>query len=397
VSATPSDFAAQAPASPVTLAQGQSLDVPVTFSPTATGTRGGTLKVTTAGEGEVTVGLSGTATAQTAKLAVDRPAITFEGTPVGGHVTDAFTISNNGGQPLTINSVGGPAAPFSIPVRPAAGTTLQPNDSVTVEVHYDPTAVGTFSDEIDVDTDAGEATVGVSGTSAAGPHLEVSPLTIDYGDVQVGDVAEGSFTVHNSGSTGATIMRSKPPTGGVFVATSGLDETSGVPPGGSKTLKVEFRPSAAGDASDGWDITANDDSGPQRVTFSGRGIPAPQPETQTSDPEAPPVLLPAIPRAVFAPALTHLRVNMVARRVSFRMSRAAKVSMRIERRVNCASPIGRCFDYVRKGRAWSVRARAGANTFAIPRRRLVAGRYRLVATPAAGVARHTSFRFAPTR
>jgi hypothetical protein len=228
----------------------------------------------------------------------------------------------------------------------------------------------------------------------------ISPVAIDYGQADPGAVVTRSFTVHNTGGTVATIMKSKPPIGGVFVATSSLDETSKLAPGAQRTLTVEFRPQAAGDAADAWDITADDDTGPQRINFTGRGAAAPQPDppAQVQQPQAQvPVLLPEIPRNPFTapiarPSLTLLRLGAARRHVSFRLTRAARVTMAIERRRACRSTIGRCFDYTQAGKSWSVAGRAGSNGFALPRRELRAGRYRLTATPRGGTARHATFR-----
>ncbi len=400
VSTTPSQFSVQQLAAPVTLAAGQSLDVPVTFTPAAATTYGGTLKVTTASDGDVTVGLSGTGAAAAAQLSVDRQAISFEGTRVGGQVNDAFTISNVGGQSLTINSMTEPQAPFSTPAS-LDGDSLGPGESVTVEVDYEPKSAGSFAQDITIDTTAGDELVGLSGTAADGPHLDITPLEIDYGDALPGSVVTRSFTLRNSGGTTATIMKSKPPVGGVFVATSQLDETTKLGPGAERTLTVEFRPAAAGAASDAWDITADDDSGPQQVSFRGRGVapPADSPsqtqapaQTRVSPPPVAPVLLPAIARDPLAVTLTRLRLDARHRRVSFRLSRAAHVVLRIERLVRCRSAIGRCFDYARAGRAVKVRGRAGSNAVRLPRRRLRAGRYRLSAAPAGARPRAVAFR-----
>jgi hypothetical protein len=87
---------------------------------------------------------------------------------VGASAILTFSIANTGGSSLTVNSVGAPAAPFSMTGAPAAGTVLTGGQSVTVTVRFAPTAAGTFTSSIPIATSVGPATVALTGTTPTG-------------------------------------------------------------------------------------------------------------------------------------------------------------------------------------------------------------------------------------
>ena len=72
-----------------------------------------------------------------------------------------------------------------------------------------------------------------------------------------------------------TITKSKPPSSGLFTAATTLSEGTVIPAGEALTETVTFAPTAAVASMDGWDITADDGSGPQTVSLTGTGAGAP--------------------------------------------------------------------------------------------------------------------------
>jgi hypothetical protein len=274
VSTSSSEFATwtPTPALPASLASGGTLTVPVTFTPSAAGTRAASLTVTTTA-GSVQFPLTGTGQLATAHLSISRNLLDFGGLPVGGDATQSFTLTNDGGQPLTFGSVTLPAAPFTATGMPQVGDTLAAGGVLTVIVDFSPTVTGSFSDAIDVSAGAaGSGTVGLSGTASTAGHLAISTLSVDYGKVGIGSTATGSFTVTNDGGSSITITRSKPPVLGPFTAQSSLDEGTVLTPGQSKTLTVSFTPSALGPTQDGWSLNSTDNSGEMTVQFTGNGV-----------------------------------------------------------------------------------------------------------------------------
>ena len=267
------DFAAGAssPAIPATLAAGQSLTVPITFTPSTTGQISGSLTVATS-IGSVGIALNGVGQSPNAQIVASPPAISFGGIAVGRSGTGSATFSNIGAASLTVTGVVPPTAPFGVTGMPAVGYVMPAGSSFTATTSFAPSLIGTFTDQLTLDTTAGEVSVPMSGSAAQPPAMVISPLTVAVGTVPVGSVTTGTFSVSNTGGTPLTITKSKPPVAGTgFTAVSALAEGTTLAAGTSVTETVRFAPTATGAATDSWVLTGNDSTGVQSVTLTGTG------------------------------------------------------------------------------------------------------------------------------
>ncbi|MGA2454106.1 MAG: choice-of-anchor D domain-containing protein [Solirubrobacteraceae bacterium] len=274
------------PALPATLATGQTVQVPITFSPTASGPIGATLTATTSTGTKVPFGLSGVGQAAGPKLEATPPLVTFDGTIVGERESAGATFRNVGGAPLTINGVRLPAAPFATSGAPTVGSTIEPGHSITITVTFEPTETGTFNDEIGLETSGGDEAIGLSGSASPPGTLQITNETVEYGQVQVGSSELESFTIKNTGGSAVPLTKSKPPVGGAFTATTTLSEGTTIEPGESLTETVKFAPTSAGPASGVWEINGEKDTnGLQKVHFEGEGLlpPTLTPSTKSLD------------------------------------------------------------------------------------------------------------------
>jgi hypothetical protein len=296
-------FTLGAPSSPLpaTLATGQTIQVPITFSPIGTGPLAATLTAKTSTGKTATFALSGNGQAASARLEVTPPLVTFGGTTVGGHLSAGATFRNVGGTPLTIEAVHLPAAPFGASGVPAAGSTIAPGGSLTITVTFDPTATGKFNDQIGLDSTGGNRAIGLSGSAGLSGALQISSETTDYGQVPIGASATKSFAITNTGGTNVTITKSKPPTGGAFTAKTSLPEGTTIQPGEGVTETVSFIPTVAGPASGVWQINGDDTTGLHQVQFSGIGV-IPGSAPTGTEPKSPttqtPAALNALPSAL---------------------------------------------------------------------------------------------------
>ncbi|HWF31169.1 MAG TPA: choice-of-anchor D domain-containing protein, partial [Solirubrobacteraceae bacterium] len=263
------------PALPAQLGAGQTIQVPITFTPTQSGLVGGSLTAET-NKGTVSFALSGTGQAATAQLAETPTVLSFEGTTVGGHVSAGATFQNVGGAPLTINAVKLPGAPFGATGVPAVGSTIAAGSSITINVTFDPTAEGNYQDQIELETSAGNGTVALAGSAGSAGALQVTGEHLEYSPTAVGATTTKTFTITNTGATAVALTKSKPPIGGAFTATTSLPEGTTIAPGASVTETVAFTPTAPGYASASWPINGNDSTGLHEITFAGTGtVPAP--------------------------------------------------------------------------------------------------------------------------
>jgi Bacterial lectin/PQQ-like domain/Abnormal spindle-like microcephaly-assoc'd, ASPM-SPD-2-Hydin len=263
------------PALPAALAVGQTIKVPVTFTPTEGVLQAATLNVQTS-KGTLSFSLQGNGQTSAANLEASPTVLSFGGTAIGSPVSAAATFRNTGGAPLTIEGVKLPAAPFGASEAPAKGTKIEPGGSLTIEATFEPQSEGNFEGELALETSAGTATVTLTGSAGKPGVLKVEPLTNEYGAVPVGSSATRSFTVANTGGTNVTITKSKPPTGGVYAATTSLSEGTTIKPGETLTESVTFAPGALGYVAAVWPINGDDTTGLHEVHFTGTGtVPAP--------------------------------------------------------------------------------------------------------------------------
>jgi hypothetical protein len=273
---------------PAALTTGQEIQVPITFSPNASGPIGATLTATTGTGKTATFGLSGIGQTAAAQLEASPPVVTFEGASVGESVSAGATFRNVGGTPLTIEKVNLPSAPFAAEGAPKAGDTIAPGGSVTITVTFNPTDTGAFSGEIGLDTTGGNEAIALSGTAGLPGALQIANETIEYGQVLLGSSESKSFTISNTGGTAVPITKSKPPSGGAFAATTSLSEGTTIGAGESVTETVKFTPTSPGPTSDVWFINGEDTTGLHEVKLSGNGtvVPAP-PSVETLVQEVP--------------------------------------------------------------------------------------------------------------
>ena len=265
---------------PATLAAGQTIQIPITFTPNGSGPDAATLTATTSGGKTATFALSGIGQAAGAKLEVTPPLVTFTGTTVGANSSASAEFRNVGGTPLEITGVNMPQAPFGVEGAPAVGSTIAPGQSITVTVTFDPTEVGNFESQIELETTGGDEAIGMTGSAGLPGALEIANETNEYGSVAVGNSVAKTFTITNTGGTTVTITKSKPPSGGAFAATTLLPEGTTIAPGESVMETVAFTPEAAGEATGTWVINADDTTGLHEVTFSGVGTVTEEPQEE---------------------------------------------------------------------------------------------------------------------
>ena len=268
---TAAPFGVTPPQLPVELAAGDSVDLPVSFSPTAAGHVTGTLTVTT-DQGSFAADLLGRGTA--AGLAADPATLDFGQVQSGGGLApvDAVSITNTGTSDARITAVVAPGGPFSADQLPAVGDVIAPAASIAVPITYTPQPGGGASaSTLEIDSDQGNVIVPITGTSVSGaPALTLAPATLDFGAVPVNVAITLTFTVVNTGNLPLTITKAKAPAG-AFTSPSPLPEGISIPAGDSAQVPVTFRPHWKGHFSTTYEITGDDGSGAHEVTLTGVG------------------------------------------------------------------------------------------------------------------------------
>ena len=249
------------------LAAGASTTAIVTFAPTAAGASTSSFSLATSA-GPLAVSFSGTGIAPPpAVLSVSPAQISFVSVALGSAPTATVTIANTGGQPLTINSVTSPAAPFGASGVPAAGTTIAGGQSVAVTVSFSPSALGAVSDSLVVASSAGSSSVALSGTAVL--PIQVTPSTVGFGLVATGSIRTANVVLSNVGSAPVTISSVSLPAAPFSVA--GAPASGAVLAAGATiTATVTFAPTVAGAFSGQFAMTIP--QGVVTVSLSGSAV-----------------------------------------------------------------------------------------------------------------------------
>ncbi len=266
---------------PATLNPGQSMMLQVRFSPTATSASTGQITINSnSSSGATTVALSGSGTAAPSpQLAVSAGALNFGGVTVNTSATQSLTLNSTGTAPVTVDSATVIGTGFSV-VGGTFPATLNPGQSVVLQVRFSPTATSAATGQITINSDSssGAATVTLSGrgTAASSPQLTLSAETLSFGGVTVGSSTTQSLTLSSTG-TAAVTVNSAAITGTGFSLVGGILPAT-LNPGQSMVLQVRFNPATTGAATGQVTINSDSSSGATTVTLSGSGTAASSPQ-----------------------------------------------------------------------------------------------------------------------
>ncbi|HLY63579.1 MAG TPA: DUF3443 family protein [Terriglobia bacterium] len=164
-----------------TLAPGVSCSINIIFTPTASGTRTGTLTVTdSASNSPQTVSLSGTSSASTVSLSTSSLNFATQvmvGTP---SATQAITLNNTGATSLTITSI---VASAGYTETDNCDGSLSGNSTCTINVTFTPTVVGALPGTLII-TDNSNGVAGTTQTitlSGAGFTNNAVAVNVNFG------------------------------------------------------------------------------------------------------------------------------------------------------------------------------------------------------------------------
>jgi hypothetical protein len=243
---------------------GSNCSLTVTFTPTATGARTGTVTVTGAVAGgslSQIINLAGIGTQTGASLAPS--AQTFPGTLVGATSRPlTATLTNTGNAQLTgiaLAIAGDFAQTNNCPASLAAGT------SCTLNIIYAPTVAGAETGTVFVTDNLGTQSVALTGNGLV-PGATLSQAQLDFGSQQIN-------TVSLAQTVGFTNTGAGPITISAVTASSNFRDTTNctgiVAAGGSCSINVVFAPQTSGSLSEA--IAIIDSAGTQSLIVQGEG------------------------------------------------------------------------------------------------------------------------------
>ncbi len=249
-----------------TLASGTHCAINVTFTPTASGIRTGTLTVTDNASGSPqSTGLTGTGNVPVAS--VSPSSLSFGSQMVGAiSAAQTVTLSNTGGAMLTITSI---TASGDFAQTNNCGSSLAASASCAINVTFTPTASGTRSGSLTfADNAAGSPqSIGLNGSGVVSA-VSLSPSSLSFGNQALGTTSAAEVvTLSNTG--GATLAISGIGTSGDFTQSNNCGSSAAA--GANCTINVSFTPTASGMRNGMLTITDNASGSPQSVSLTGTG------------------------------------------------------------------------------------------------------------------------------
>ncbi|MCC6350245.1 MAG: choice-of-anchor D domain-containing protein [Candidatus Eisenbacteria bacterium] len=238
------------------LGAGQVATVTVRFTPTGSGSHPGTIALSGSGCGSVACSATGgPSTCQVAPTT-----LAFDTVTVGQSATRTFSITNVGTGTLA-GTVSVACPDFAL-----VGTgaySLGPSQAATFTIRFSPTSAGPMSCTVNTGLPTCSSVSCTGSGAAVNPACEVSPNGLLYPSVPIGDRADATFTIRNTG-TGTLSGTIDVP--GPYFTNPGASSYS-IAAGASQTFVVRFTPTHV--APESCDVTTGTGCRPVRCWGSG--------------------------------------------------------------------------------------------------------------------------------
>ncbi len=258
----PAQLAAQNDGDYLDLVPGAEATLTVKFAPKQEGSFTSSFNIVSDG-GTATVNLQGSSVKP--DISVDKNNLDFGNVKVGNSKVLSFKITNSGNQPYSITNITGAQPPYTIS-GPTSGS-LDPGKSITVQVTFQPTQVGNFTAQLDIQTDVAglSQTINLSGNGVA-PLMSVNTTVLDFGTQLITGTKDLNITITNNGNSDITSL-SYTLNGTAFSIP--VSATAPITPGGSKTVTVRFSPTDM--LTYTGSLTIQSDGGNQTISLTGLG------------------------------------------------------------------------------------------------------------------------------
>jgi hypothetical protein len=193
---------------PANLAPGSSATLTAAYKPTAAGSVSGKITVTSTAVGSPTIiDLSATAGAASIQLTPSATSLSFGNVTVGASGTNELTVKSTGNTNASISKVAISGTGFVL-ASSAASVTLDPSQSETYTVNFDPKAAGSATGTLTITSNAANSPLNISlsgsGAAAAAKHTVAlswdrsSSSTVDGYFVYRSTKPSGPYTQLNS-------------------------------------------------------------------------------------------------------------------------------------------------------------------------------------------------------
>jgi photosystem II stability/assembly factor-like uncharacterized protein len=269
-------FTLQNATTPITVAAGANRTITVQFSPTATTNYAGTITLAhNAGNGSSTISLTGNGIVQaTPSITIDPNPLAFGDVATNTSSTQNITIQNSGTADLVISQANISGNGFTLQ-NVTTPITIIAGESRTIAVQFLPTVNTDYTATLTLTHNAtgGSSIVMLTGKGVGTPTITITPNPLDFGNVLINTSDTRNITIQNDGN--ADLVISQATISGTGFTLQNAETPIIVAAGGSRTIAVQFLPTATTDYTSTITFTHNAVGGSSTVSLTGRGVGTP--------------------------------------------------------------------------------------------------------------------------
>jgi hypothetical protein len=207
---------------------------------------------------------------QAGVLSPSSATVAFGNVNVGSTSTQSVTVTNTGTAAVNIASADVSGTGFTV-VGGNPSASVPVGQSATVQVQFAPTARGAASGTLTVMSDASNSPLSITlnGTGMQ-PALSISPASLNFNNIVVGQTSTQTVTLTNSGNMPLTLNLATL-TGNSF-GMSGLSLPTNIAAGTNIQFSVTFSPTSTAGSTGNVTFTDNAPGSPQTLTLTGSAI-----------------------------------------------------------------------------------------------------------------------------
>ena len=235
-----SEFTTSSLSLPLTLLAGQSVDLSVSFTPTATGWTGGTIKFSSnASNPSLVLQVAGTGVSSESVTA-SPSALSFGSVATGSRSSLPVVIANARSWNVTISTIQATGSEFSVSGA-TFPLTLSAGQSVALNVTFAPQTAGETGGSLFVYGPG--LSIPLTGTGITAGQLIIAPAPLNFGNVTIGTTATELISMS---ATGASVTVYSATSGNSQFALDGASFPFTIAAGQSLAFDVAFAPQTAG-------------------------------------------------------------------------------------------------------------------------------------------------------
>jgi hypothetical protein len=256
---------------PQVIAAGQSVALTVSFTPTANGYQGGTIKLLSNASNETLVLQAGGTGVTKESVTASPSLLSFGKVAVGGSASLPLVLTNSESWSLKISGVKASVDDFSID-GPAFPLTLGAGQSISLTVYFAPQSTGVAGGSVFVFGPGLSIPLTGAGTGKAVGELAIGPSPLNYGNVTVGTTDTLPIAVSTTG--GSVTISSATSSSSQFVL-QGESFPLTIASGQSVSLNVAFTPTSTGTVSGSLTFASNASNSSATESLTGVGTQTP--------------------------------------------------------------------------------------------------------------------------